>query len=86
MARSRALPASHKSKGSPRRGPPSGQSLAWKITGLGDGFSTPSVADGKLFVMGNRKDGDVEQEYVLAFDVRARQGGAALVDGRRPRA
>ncbi len=52
----------------PADGPP----LAWKITDLGEGFSTPSIADGKLFVMGNRKQGDVEQEYVLAFDVRSR--------------
>ncbi|MBA4015930.1 MAG: polyvinylalcohol dehydrogenase [Pirellula sp.] len=55
----------------PADGPP----LAWKITGLGEGFSTPSVAGGKLFVMGNRKakagaEADVEQEYVLAYDVR----------------
>lgn len=34
----------------PKDGPP----LLWKIKGLGDGFSTPSVAGGRIFVMGTR--------------------------------
>src|SRR5262249_33627512 len=43
-------------------GPP----LAWKATGSGGGYSTPSVANGRLFVMGSR-NGD---EFVMAFDLR----------------
>jgi outer membrane protein assembly factor BamB len=33
----------------PKDGPP----LGWKVTGLGEGFSTPSVAAGRVFLMGN---------------------------------
>jgi outer membrane protein assembly factor BamB len=44
----------------PKDGPP----LAWKATGLGDGYSTPSVAGGRVFTMGNREG----TEYVLALD------------------
>lgn len=40
-------------------GPP----LAWKAKGLGAGYSTPSVAAGRIFTMGNRG----KTEYVLAL-------------------
>ncbi len=43
----------------PKGSPP----LAWKITGLGDGYSTPTVAAGRIFSMGNRE----KTEYVMAF-------------------
>ena len=46
--------------------PEGGPRLAWKIDGLGVGFSTPSVAAGRIYVMGNR-DG---QEFVLALSAR----------------
>ncbi|MBL9095223.1 MAG: PQQ-like beta-propeller repeat protein [Planctomycetaceae bacterium] len=45
--------------------PAEGPKLAWKATGLGEGFSTPSVVGRSLYTMGNR-DG---QELVLAVDV-----------------
>src|SRR5262249_15122185 len=32
--------------------PEGGPKLAWKIKGLGDGYSTPSIAGGKIFVLG----------------------------------
>src|SRR5262249_14249152 len=32
----------------PKDGPP----LAWKVSGVGEGFSTPSVAAGRVFLMG----------------------------------
>src|SRR6478609_11937580 len=38
----------------PKDGPP----LAWRIKGLGGGDSAPSIADGRIFVMGT--DGDEE--------------------------
>src|SRR5262249_29273328 len=44
----------------PRGGPP----LLWKAQGLGEGFSTPAVAGGRIFVMGNRD----KTEYVFARD------------------
>src|SRR5262245_15112016 len=33
----------------PSGGPP----IAWKVKGLGEGFSTPSIAKGRVFLMGN---------------------------------
>jgi outer membrane protein assembly factor BamB len=44
--------------------PKEGPRLAWKAKGLGEGFSTPSVAAGRIYTMGNRG----KTEYVLAFD------------------
>jgi outer membrane protein assembly factor BamB len=51
----------------PRGGPP----LLWKAQGLGEGYSTPAVAAGRIFVMGNRG----QTEYVLALD---ENGGAEV--------
>lgn len=45
----------------PADGPP----LVWKTTGAGRGYSSFSVADGKLFTMGLRGD----REFVVAFDI-----------------
>jgi outer membrane protein assembly factor BamB len=39
----------------PKEGPP----LAWKITGLGGGYSGPSVAAGRIFGMSNRGEDEV---------------------------
>lgn len=44
----------------PKDGPP----LAWKATGLGKGFSTPSVANGRIFLIGTRG----ADEVVIALD------------------
>lgn len=44
--------------------PPEGPPLAWKATGLGVGYSGPSIVDNLLFTMGNR-DG---KEWVIALD------------------
>jgi len=43
-----------------------GPRLAWKTAGMGAGFSTPSVAGGRVYLMGNR-DG---HEVVLALSAR----------------
>src|SRR5688572_7726132 len=45
----------------PTEGPP----LVWKATGAGRGYSTMSIANGRLFTMGLRGD----REYVIAFDI-----------------
>ena len=45
----------------PADGPP----LVWKASGAGGGYSSFSVANGKLYTMGLRG----EREYVVAFDV-----------------
>ncbi len=47
----------------PTDGPP----LLWKIKGLGDGFSTPSVANGRIYVMGTRQG---RNELVLCLDAK----------------
>lgn len=39
----------------PNDGPP----LAWKITGLGGGYSAPSIADGRIFGMSNRGEDEI---------------------------
>jgi outer membrane protein assembly factor BamB len=44
----------------PKGGPP----LAWQARGLGDGYSTPSIASGRVFTMGNRE----KVEQVIALD------------------
>jgi outer membrane protein assembly factor BamB len=43
--------------------PAKGPELVWKATGLGAGFSTPSVANGRILTMGNRGN----TEYVIAL-------------------
>jgi outer membrane protein assembly factor BamB len=53
-----------------KRWPLGGPRLVWKATGIGGGYSTPSVAGGRVFVMGSRGG----EEFVLALDAR---------DGRR---
>jgi outer membrane protein assembly factor BamB len=51
----------------PKDGPP----LAWRIKGLGEGYSTPTVAAGRIFSMGNIE----KSEFVTAF---AEKDGAPL--------
>jgi outer membrane protein assembly factor BamB len=45
--------------------PAEGPALVWKATGAGRGYSSFSVADGKLYTMGLRGN----REFVVAFDV-----------------
>jgi len=50
-----------------------GPELVWKLEGLGRGYSTVSIAHGRLFTMGDRKkDGD-ESQFVIAYDLATRQ-------------
>ncbi len=44
----------------PKGGPPP----AWKASGAGEGYSSFSIAEGRLFTLGARDD----REYVIAFD------------------
>lgn len=46
--------------------PSGGPKLLWEIKGLGDGFSTPSVAGGRIFLMGTRG----KDEQIMALDVK----------------
>jgi outer membrane protein assembly factor BamB len=49
--------------------PAEGPALLWQIAGIGAGYSSPSIAGGKIFVMGGWKEG----EYVLAIDLVTRK-------------
>jgi outer membrane protein assembly factor BamB len=46
--------------------PAEGPKLAWKATGLGEGYTTPSIAKGRIFGMGLRGG----EEVVWALDAR----------------
>jgi outer membrane protein assembly factor BamB len=64
----------------PTDGPP----LAWKVKGAGTGYSSVSLAKGRIYTMGLRGD----KEYVIAFDAKtgkelwATPNGGAYRDGR----
>lgn len=49
------------SSNGPRRAPP----LVWKINGAGQGYSSLSISQGRIFTQGARGD----REFVIAFDV-----------------
>jgi len=44
--------------------PKEGPKLLWKIEGLGDGYSTPSLAQGKIFLLGTVD----KEEHIIALD------------------
>lgn len=44
----------------PKKGPP----LAWEATGVGAGYSSVAVVDGKIYTLGSRD----RQEHLLAID------------------
>ncbi len=53
--------------------PEGGPKLLWKREGLGKGYSSVSIAAGKIFTMGDRKDAEGnEQQYALAYDLETR--------------
>jgi outer membrane protein assembly factor BamB len=63
--------------------PDGGPPLAWKATGLGGGYSTPSVARGRIYLLGSRDN----REYLIALtesdgkEVWAAELGAVGRDG-----
>ena len=53
--------------------PADGLPLLWQCEGLGKGYSSVSIADGKIFTMGDRKDADgKEHQFAMAFDLDTR--------------
>jgi outer membrane protein assembly factor BamB len=46
--------------------PPEGPKLLWQLTDIGDGYATPAVAGGRLFVLSNR---GMDNEFVQALSV-----------------
>ncbi|MBE3068998.1 MAG: PQQ-binding-like beta-propeller repeat protein [Planctomycetes bacterium] len=65
--------------------PPEGPPLEWKISGLGDGYSSVAIVGRRLYTMGDR-DG---AQFVLCFDLDTRWGawaarvGESWYDGTR---
>jgi outer membrane protein assembly factor BamB len=62
----------------PKDGPP----LAWMVKGMGSGYSTPSIAAGRIFLMGNRDDDECvialrESDGGLLWTKRIAQAGEA---------
>ena len=53
--------------------PAAGPKLLWKLTGVGRGYSTVSIAAGRLFTMGDRRDGKTERQYAAAYDLATRK-------------
>jgi len=48
--------------------------LLWKIEGLGMGYSSVAIVDGKIFTMGDRKVNDgKKRQFVLAYDLGTRK-------------
>lgn len=48
--------------------PKEGPKLLWKVNGMGDGYSTPSVAAGKIFLLGAKGEGKGKNEFLMALD------------------
>ena len=46
--------------------PPSGPAVVWNVTGLGEGYSTPSVVGDSIYVLGTQ--GDAEALFCLGLD------------------
>ena len=61
-----------KEKGLLQEWPEAGPKLVWQVKDLGDGYSTPAVAGGRIFLINNK---GLEDEYVQALSV---DGGKKL--------
>jgi len=53
--------------------PQGGPKLLWEISGLGPGYSTVTIANGKLYIMGDRKVRGETAQYVYAYDLNTRK-------------
>jgi outer membrane protein assembly factor BamB len=49
-----------------KKWPEGGPKLLWKATGLGGGYASPSVAKGRIFLLGSKDN----EEYLFALDVK----------------
>lgn len=56
-----------KEKGLLQEWPAEGPPLVWKKDKLGDGYSTPAIADGRIFLISNES---LEDEYVQALSIK----------------
>ncbi len=62
--------------------PEGGPKLLWEISGLGPGYSTVAIKDGRLYTMGDRQVGGEKAQYVYAYDLGTRQELWAAKVGR----
>ncbi|MEN6574875.1 MAG: PQQ-binding-like beta-propeller repeat protein [Phycisphaerales bacterium] len=62
--------------------PEGGPKLLWEISGLGPGFSTVSIKDGRLYTMGDRQTGGEKAQCVYAYDLGTRKQLWAAKVGR----
>jgi outer membrane protein assembly factor BamB len=53
--------------------PDGGPRLLWKLDGLGKGYSTVSIAGGRIFTMGDLARDGSESQYVMAYDLVTRR-------------
>jgi outer membrane protein assembly factor BamB len=53
-------------KGLLQEWPKDGPKLLWKATGLGGGYSTPALANGRIYLLGTRKN----REHLIALDAK----------------
>jgi len=53
--------------------PDGGLKLLWKIENLGKGYSTVSIAGGKIFTMGDFEAADSALQYVVAYDLKTQK-------------
>ncbi len=54
--------------------PEGGPKLLWKLEGLGRGYSTVSIAGGRLYTMGDRPNSQGrDRQYVIAYDLETRE-------------
>jgi outer membrane protein assembly factor BamB len=52
--------------------PEGGPKLLWELTGMGTGYSTVAILDGRLYSMGDRQVGGEKAQYVYAYDLATR--------------
>ncbi|NQT40616.1 MAG: PQQ-like beta-propeller repeat protein, partial [Planctomycetes bacterium] len=53
--------------------PEGGPKLLWKIDGLGDGYSSVSIVDGKIFTMGDLPSPAGDAQFVIALDLATQE-------------
>ncbi|MBN1417929.1 MAG: PQQ-binding-like beta-propeller repeat protein [Planctomycetes bacterium] len=66
--------ACSKEKGLLATWPEAGPPLLWRISGLGDGYSSISIAGGRIFTMGDRApEGGRKEQFIIAIDLASRK-------------
>jgi outer membrane protein assembly factor BamB len=57
-----------KEKGLLKMWPEKGPALAWTFEKTGTGFSAPAIVGDRVYILGARKDGDKDNEFVIALE------------------